>query len=268
MNNKVYTYSVYAHTCPNNKKYIGITRRTPQERWNKGKGYKNNSHFWGAIIKYGWDNIKHEILFENLTKEEAEAKEIELISFYGTTNREKGYNKDNGGNTVGRFTEETKKKISIAQKGRVFSDETRAKISRSRKGQSPSKSTREKISKSLKGKKLCENTKKKISMARKGWTATTETIRKMSEYAKNRKKSHLLNLSLSLRGKKQSEETKLKHCIPICQFDLNGEFISKFKSARQITELLGIPYKQVQTCCKGRQKSCYGYIWRYNYDTN
>jgi group I intron endonuclease len=251
MNNEVYTYSVYAHTCPDNKKYIGITRRNPKKRWNKGKGYKSNYNFMLAIEKYGWDNIKHEILFENLTKEQAEQKEIELIKIYDTTNPNNGYNKDKGGNSIGRFTQETRQKISML-----------------RKGYSPSKATREKISKALKGNKLCESTKKKISMANKGRVASPETKIKMSEYAKNRKKSHLLNLSLSLKGKKQSEETKLKHCIPICQFDLNEEFVAKFVSARQATELLGIPYKQIQSCCKGRQKSCRGYIWRYANDTN
>lgn len=74
------SYSVYMHTCPNSKKYIGITCRNPLYRWNHGNGYRRNEHFFRAIVKYGWDNIKHEILFDGLTEEEAEQKEKVLIA--------------------------------------------------------------------------------------------------------------------------------------------------------------------------------------------
>ena len=112
-------YTVYMHVTPNNKKYIGITSRTPELRWGKnGIGYKHNKLFNRAILKYGWNNIKHEILFENLTQEEAMKKEIELISFYDTTNRNKGYNISLGGGytTKGyKFTKEQRKRTSIAK---------------------------------------------------------------------------------------------------------------------------------------------------------
>ena len=61
-------YIVYKHTCPNGKVYIGITSREAKLRWNCGNGYNNNKHFKSAIVKYGWNNIKHEILFDGLTK--------------------------------------------------------------------------------------------------------------------------------------------------------------------------------------------------------
>ena len=80
-------YIVYMHTCPNGKKYIGITSQSPERRWQKGKGYAygSNPYFYNAIEKYGWDNIEHTILFRNLTKEEAEQKEIELIKEHKTS---------------------------------------------------------------------------------------------------------------------------------------------------------------------------------------
>ena len=61
-------YSVYKHICPNGKVYIGITMQNPKKRWKNGAGYKNNKYFWNSIVKYGWDNICHDILYENLTK--------------------------------------------------------------------------------------------------------------------------------------------------------------------------------------------------------
>lgn len=100
-------YIVYIHKFPNNKVYIGITRENPERRWRKGKGYRHNTYLTDAVKKYGWENIKHEILYENLTKEQAEEKEIELIAQYDSTNREKGYNFDKGGSLAGKHSQET-----------------------------------------------------------------------------------------------------------------------------------------------------------------
>jgi len=90
-------YTVYMHVCPNNKKYIGITKQLPEKRWKGGVGYRTQEHFKRAIKKYGWKNIKHKILFTNLTKEEACNKEIELIKKYKSNNYKYGYNVSSGG---------------------------------------------------------------------------------------------------------------------------------------------------------------------------
>lgn len=92
-------YTVYMHQNKiNGKKYIGITGDIPEKRWRNGKGYDKNPYFDHAIQKYGWDNFEHIILYEGLTKEEAENLEIETIAKYDTTNSEKGYNLQHGGN--------------------------------------------------------------------------------------------------------------------------------------------------------------------------
>lgn len=64
-------YCVYKHTLPNNKVYIGITKQIPSLRWANGRGYKHSNYFYNAILKYGWLNIRHEILRDCLTIEEA-----------------------------------------------------------------------------------------------------------------------------------------------------------------------------------------------------
>ena len=74
-------YTVYMHICPNNKKYIGITGQEVERRWNHGEGYSHQRLFYRAILKYGWDNIEHKILFTNLSKQEACTKEINLIKY-------------------------------------------------------------------------------------------------------------------------------------------------------------------------------------------
>lgn len=123
-------YCVYRHTCPNNKIYIGITGRKPAERWQNGFGYRNNKHFFAAIKKYGWEKIKHEILFEGMTKEEAEKKEILLITETKSSNPEFGYNVAKGGrsNSGYKHTKETKDKIRNSLKGSIFTDERREKL--------------------------------------------------------------------------------------------------------------------------------------------
>lgn len=95
MNDKKYV--VYLHTSPSNKKYIGITCQEPNQRWRNGNGYKNNQYFYRAIQKYGWNNFKHEILFENLSHDDACNKEVELIDKFQSSDKEYGYNITKGG---------------------------------------------------------------------------------------------------------------------------------------------------------------------------
>lgn len=102
-------YKVYKHTNKiNNKIYIGITQQKLEKRWQRGYGYKEQSYFYNAIKKYGWDNFNHELLFDGLTEEQAKEKEIELIKYYKSNNRKYGYNLSQGGET---YKENFKKRI-------------------------------------------------------------------------------------------------------------------------------------------------------------
>ena len=119
------SYCVYKHTFPNGKVYIGITCKKPEYRWNHGCGYtakRDNGEYHQpyiarAILKYGWGNVEHEILFSGLTKEEAERKEIKLIEEYKSNQPEFGYNIQNGGKSNGVHSKETKRKISESLMG-------------------------------------------------------------------------------------------------------------------------------------------------------
>lgn len=113
------SYTVYRHTSPSGKVYIGITCRDVKKRWDNGRGYtySHNKHFEGAIQKYGWENFAHEILLTGLTKEEAEAKEVELIKEYDSTNPARGYNIRSGGSAHSKLSEETKAKLSEMRRG-------------------------------------------------------------------------------------------------------------------------------------------------------
>ena len=93
----ILNYKVYKHTTPNSKVYIGITRTSIKKRWGEqGQQYKGQM-FYNAIQKYGWDNIKHEVLYENLSEQQAKIMEMSLIHYYKSNNRQYGYNRTNGG---------------------------------------------------------------------------------------------------------------------------------------------------------------------------
>lgn len=116
-------YTVYKHTSPLGKVYIGITKRKPEYRWNKGKGYrKDQLLFYRAIKKYGWDNFTHEILYTRLSEKDAKNIEISLIRQYKSLGM--SYNITDGGDG-GRGLHNKRKKMS---------DETKLKMSKSRKG--------------------------------------------------------------------------------------------------------------------------------------
>ena len=134
-------YSVYEHITPNGKRYIGITSKRPEVRWQNGKGYKSNEYFDNAIMKYGWENIEHKIIKTTLTKEEAEQMERELIAKFQSNARDHGYNITSGGECIGKHSEESKRKMSEKLKGHPsprkgvhLSDETKKKLSESHKG--------------------------------------------------------------------------------------------------------------------------------------
>lgn len=164
-------WSVYKHTCPNNKVYIGITCRKPENRWNNGKGYKLNKHFYNAINKYGWENIKHEVIANGLEKDEAKNFEIALIALYKSNQPEYGYNHSTGGEGKSGFvpTVETRDKIRNRLKGNHRPDDVKAKLSKAHKGKVLSAEHKRKIKSSCKyinGKPvLCVTTNKTYNSA-------------------------------------------------------------------------------------------------------
>lgn len=122
-------YKVYIHINKiNNKKYVGITKQKPERRWQNGYGYKynNNTHFWNAIKKYGWDNFKHEIIESNLSFEKAKEMERYYIALYNSNQIDYGYNLTMGGDGFSGMNrcEETKKKISQSLKGKYTKEKS------------------------------------------------------------------------------------------------------------------------------------------------
>ncbi len=86
-------FTVYMHRNKiNGKKYIGITRRNPNNRWKHNGGGYSTQYFYKDIQKYGWDNFEHIILKDNLSEQEALKLESEFIETYQTLWNQNGYN--------------------------------------------------------------------------------------------------------------------------------------------------------------------------------
>jgi hypothetical protein len=166
--------------------YIGIG-----EKENRAYKKHGRSSYWNRIVdKYGY---RVEILFDDLTWEEAQEKEIEFISLYGRRDLDTGIlvNLTDGGENppkmfghkfnVGRkASSDTRKKMSDLRKGRTFSEETRklkSDIAKS-KGQRPfqpigfkhSEESKKLISEKSKGRTISEETRTKLSDAKIGKT--------------------------------------------------------------------------------------------------
>lgn len=238
-------YTVYRHTTPNGKMYIGITSMKPEKRWEKGRGYKHCPAFFKAIIKYGWENIKHEILFEGLTKKEAEAKEIEMIAFYKTTDKRFGYNIENGGNCTGTHSMETRGKISKANKGRIVSEETRKKASASHKGKQVGKDN------PFYGRKHTEENKKKQSDFMKG-----------NAYFKGHHHSDDFKRMKSEQMSQKYKDGGNPRCKAVAGFDVYGQIVRQYYSLRKASEAEGIPLTRFHNIVHKEQEAA-GLIWRY-----
>lgn len=245
----------------NGKKYVGqvttIRFKARQNRWNNLNQPYAGPAINNARAKYGIEAFGFEIL------KECDDKELDYWEKYYVkelnTKAPYGYNLTDGGEGMTGYTlsEETKKKMSDAQKGeknymygKHLSEEAKKKISDSNKGKTPwnkgktniySEEYKKKISEAKKGKHHSEETRKKLSECNKGKHLSEETKRKISDANKNGKLSK-----------------------PVLQIDKRtNEVIAEFPSIKEIERQLGFNHSNISACCRMETKQSYGYIWRY-----
>jgi len=113
------------------------------------------------------------------------------------------------------LSEDHRKKLSDAHKGKPQSENQRLAIMKALKGHTVSEETRMKISNAQKGRKLTPDRCKQNSECHKGLHHTEETRKKMSESAKGKVRTleHCLNIGKAQKGKKISEERRIKQSI-------------------------------------------------------
>lgn len=204
---------VYKHIRADNNIpfYIGIGKSIK-----RAYNFSSRSKIWKNCMK------KHgcivEILFDDLTYEEAKVKEIEFIKFYGRMNTGTGtlVNLTDGGDGSCGYkpSKEALVKIGIKSKGRIKSPE---QIEKWKKSMNFEKSieTKEKIRKSLLGVKHTEERNLKCSQSHIGKKMREESKKKLSLAIKGKSKGpfteeHIQKLRDSHKGIKQSRETILK----------------------------------------------------------
>lgn len=241
-NNKNEKWCLYTHISPSNKAYIGITKDY-KKRWrNNGVGYltkdKNGKYsqplFANAINKYGWNNFKHYIIMDNLTKEQAFHYEKMFIKMYQTNDNKYGYNLSIGGEAIflGRHhTQETKNLISkILKEHEVNKGEKNYWYGK------PSWNTGKKMSK-----EYCE----RISKIRK------EIYEKYG---------------LSDAQIKANNNNRKK----VNQYDMNGNLIKTWDGICVASSELGIPKENISAVCLRKKTklganrlSAGGYQWRF-----
>ncbi len=200
---------IYRITSPSGKSYIGQTTRF-KERMDRHSLTNSKTKLSNSIKKYGWEAHRVDILWQGeCTGEQLNTLEINFIELYGTFHN--GLNLTEGGEGVKglRHSEETKAKMSAANKGKKLpprSEETKAKISAAGRGRAQSQEARDRRSAALKGRIFSEEHKTKIRQAREGQpgrSQSEETKAKIRTTLKNRvfSEEHRAKISAAKKGK-------------------------------------------------------------------
>lgn len=215
------------------KMYVGYSKnlsgRKRSHFWQLSNNRHGNEYLQHAYNKYGKDSFMFEII-EECDIKEVYAREHHWVNTLNTLDQEFGYNlkptDPNGLSGLKSLAE--REKIRKANLGKKASDETRRRLSESHKGQ---------IS-WMKGRTHSEEVKRIISQKQIGVKQKQDTI--------DKRVKHLL--------------------IPILQYDLNGNFIREWNSARDAGIELNIKCKHISCCVLDKRYYANGFIWRKHED--
>jgi group I intron endonuclease len=167
----------------NDKWYVGQSTDI-FSRWDreyKGMRCQNQHKIYRALKKYGYNGFD-KIILEECGVEQLNDREVYWSEYYDSINN--GYNLRVGGGRRGALSYETKEKL----RARKFTDEWKRKISDAKKGKTFSEEHKRKLSENHRdmtgannhnfGKKFSEEHRQRLSEARRGRKQSAETIEK------------------------------------------------------------------------------------------
>ena len=266
-------YRIYLITnLINGKLYVGITEKKIESRFaqhvKSSFKEKPKCMLHNAIKKYGVENFSFELIEDDIPFEKGPEKERYYIKKYNSYYKyKKGYNMTFGGKgTVGYiFTDEVRKKISLAGIGRVFSPERNEKVRQSMIKREYKEEWKESLRNSIGdrtgennpfyGKKHSDETKQKISETKKGNCPHSEEFKQMISSI------HKGVPHTESQIQKMRDSSPLKHSV--CQYSMDMELINEFPSLKEAERQTGTPNYNISSCCRGKQKSASGFIWKY-----
>ncbi len=114
---------------------------------------------------------------------------------------------------------------------------------------------KENISKAKLGQKYPKSHGSKIRDKKLGVLRSKKVKNKIS---KTKASKHNLLVDLNLKGNFKSNSQKI-----IIQLDLNNQKLNEFDSAQQAGRCLGKNGNQIADCASGRQKTAFGFKWKY-----
>ena len=263
----------------NNKVYIGqsvgVYFRWYHHKWELRNNRHFNIHLQRAWNKYGEDNFEFDII-ELCLPEELYDKERFYISKYNSMVL--GYNHNEGG--IGwRHTDETKRKISEANKGKIYSDKTKKKMSDANKGRIVSDETKQNLSISHRNRSkeilqidLEGNIVREWSglyQIREELSIDTRTIggccKKEAKRYTYKNNIWMYKEDYEINGVDLGYYLSHKLIKEVLQYDLEMNFIKEWKDISTASEELKIKDSEISRCCKNKIKSAGNYIWKYKY---
>lgn len=249
-------YCLYVHQNPENlKMYIGITNNVKRRWAKKAESYKHCPKIYCAFKKYGWDYFNHIVLFDGMTKEEACEKEKAWIN--AAKLADKTYNLADGGKGVSGviYSEERRRIIREKLTGRPCSEETRRKISIATKG----KKAKKIFAFDPKTRKLIAEYPS-IRAAAAALNIHHTNISSVAKYKKAIAGGYIWSYSLNVDFSHPIFNT-LRDTTVYC-YDLQGNYVCEYSSAAEAAKAVGGLACPIGECCSKNKLTYKGYIWR------